>query len=33
VRLADNPETAIVLGTGRVLESLELLSRLNGMSR
>jgi rod shape-determining protein MreB len=33
VRLADNPETAIVLGTGRVLESLELLSRLDGMRR
>jgi len=33
VRLADNPETAIVLGTGKVLESLELLSRLNGMRR
>jgi len=33
VRLADNPETAIVLGTGKVLESLELLSRLDGMRR
>lgn len=30
VRLADNPETAIVLGTGKVLESLELLSRVDG---
>lgn len=29
VRLAENPETAIVLGTGRMLESLEMLSRLN----
>jgi rod shape-determining protein MreB len=33
VRLADNPETAIVLGTGKVLESLELLSRIDGMRR
>lgn len=33
VRLADNPETAIVLGTGKVLESLELLSQLDGMRR
>jgi len=33
VRLADNPETAIVLGTGKVLESIELLGRLDGMRR
>jgi rod shape-determining protein MreB len=31
VRLADNPETAIVLGTGKVLDSTELLSRLDGL--
>jgi len=33
VRLADNPETAIVLGTGKVLESLDLLNRIDGMRR
>jgi len=31
VRLADNPETAIVLGTGKALESLDLLSRVDRM--
>jgi len=31
VRMAENPETAIVLGTGRMLESLEMLGRLDGM--
>lgn len=31
VRIAENPETAIVLGTGRMLESLEMLKRLNGL--
>jgi rod shape-determining protein MreB len=33
VNLADNPETAIVLGTGKTLDSIELLSRLNGMRK
>jgi len=33
VKMAENPETAIVLGTGRMLESLdEMLRRLNGMN-
>ena len=31
VRLADNPETAIVLGTGKALESYDLLGRSDGM--
>ncbi|GAB4315753.1 MAG: rod shape-determining protein [Candidatus Sumerlaeia bacterium] len=30
VRLAENPETAIVMGTGKTLDSLETLSQLNG---
>ena len=30
VRLADNPETAIVLGTGRSLDSIKILQSLNG---
>jgi len=30
VRVADNPETAIALGTGKTLESMELLQNLNG---
>jgi rod shape-determining protein MreB len=30
VRLAENPETAIVMGTGKTLDSLETLSKLNG---
>jgi len=30
VRLADNPETAIVLGTGKSLESIEIFKSLNG---
>ncbi len=33
VYVCSNPETAIVEGTGRTLESLTLLSRLNGRSR
>ncbi len=30
VRVADNPETAIALGTGKTLESMEILQNLNG---
>lgn len=30
VRLADNPETAIALGTGKTLDSIEILQNLNG---
>ncbi len=30
VRLADNPETAIVLGTGKTLDSIKILQSLNG---
>jgi len=30
IRVCENPETAIVLGTGKALDSLDLLSRLNG---
>lgn len=33
VRLAENPETAIVLGTGKTLDSLEMLSKLESMKR
>ena len=33
VRVAENPETAIVLGTGRMLESIEMLSRIDGLNR
>ncbi|MCL5271014.1 MAG: rod shape-determining protein [bacterium] len=32
VRLADNPETAIVLGTGKTLDSIEILQNLDGFS-
>lgn len=30
IRVCENPETAIVLGAGKALDSIELLSRLNG---
>ncbi len=30
VRVADNPETAIAIGTGKTLESMEILQNLNG---
>ena len=33
VRLCDSPETAIVLGTGQALESMELLSKLESLKR
>jgi rod shape-determining protein MreB len=33
VRLADNPETAIVLGTGKSLDSMFILKMLNGFSQ
>ncbi len=33
VRLSENPETAIVLGTGKTLDSLEMLSKLESMKR
>lgn len=33
VSLADNPETAIVLGTGKTLESINALKNLNGVIR
>ncbi|HOE96073.1 MAG TPA: rod shape-determining protein [Candidatus Sumerlaeota bacterium] len=32
VQLADNPETAIVLGTGKTLDSIRILQNLNGFS-
>lgn len=32
VRLADNPETAICLGTGKTLESIEILQNLNSLN-
>jgi rod shape-determining protein MreB and related proteins len=33
VRLADNPETAIVLGTGKTLDSIRILQNLNGFNQ
>jgi rod shape-determining protein MreB len=33
VRVADNPETAIVLGSGKSLEEIGILQRLNGYSK
>jgi rod shape-determining protein MreB and related proteins len=33
VRVADSPETAIVLGTGKTIESIELLSKLESLKR
>ncbi len=32
VRLADNPETAIVMGTGKTLDSIKILQNLNGFT-
>ncbi|MFH0794764.1 MAG: rod shape-determining protein [bacterium] len=32
VRLCENPETAVALGTGKTLDSIELLRRLDGLS-
>ena len=30
-RLSDNPETAVVLGTGKTLDSIEILARYEGV--